>query len=106
MCMFSRVQLFVTQWTVAHSCPWDFLGKNTGVNTFQYISLNTFPPPGDLPGIETTSPMSPTLQADSLLLSHWGCPKEDKFLTKKSSFKTNHLKKLVHQTILDINQSK
>ena len=53
MCMFSHVQLFVTQWTVAHSCPWDFLGKNTGVNTFQYISLNTLPPLGDLPGIET-----------------------------------------------------
>ena len=35
-----------------------------------------FPPPGDLPspGIEPTSPASPALQADSLLLSHWGSP--------------------------------
>ena len=31
-----------------------------------------FPPPGDLPdsGIEPVSPASPTLQVDSLLLSH------------------------------------
>ena len=32
------------------------------------------PPPGDLPnpGTEPESPASPPLQADSLLLSHWG----------------------------------
>ena len=30
---FSRVQLCETLWIVAHQplCPWDFLGKNTGV---------------------------------------------------------------------------
>ena len=30
---FSRVQLFVSLWTVAHQalCPWDSPGKNTGV---------------------------------------------------------------------------
>ena len=30
---FSRVQLFVTLWTIAHQvlCPWDSPGKNTGV---------------------------------------------------------------------------
>ena len=30
---FSRVQFFVTLWTVSHQllCPWDSLGKNTGV---------------------------------------------------------------------------
>jgi len=30
---FSRVRLFVTLWTIAHSflCPWDSLGKNIGV---------------------------------------------------------------------------
>ena len=35
-----------------------------------------FPSPGDLPnlGIKTLSPMSPTLQDDSLLLSHQGNP--------------------------------
>ena len=36
LCMlsrFSRVQLFVTLWTVTHSllCPWDSPGKNTGL---------------------------------------------------------------------------
>ena len=32
-----------------------------------------FPPPGDLPypGIEPISPLSPALQVDSLLLTHW-----------------------------------
>ena len=35
-----------------------------------------FPSPGDLPdpGIELMSPVSPALQVDSLLLSHWGSP--------------------------------
>jgi len=34
------------------------------------------PPPEDLPdpGIEPTSPVSPELQVDSLLLSHQGSP--------------------------------
>ena len=38
-----------------------------------YWSGLPFPPPGDLPdlGVE---PVSPALQADSLLLSHWGKP--------------------------------
>ena len=46
-------------------CPWDFSGRNTGVGL-------PFPPPGDLPNpeIESASPASPPLQADSLLLSH------------------------------------
>ena len=29
----SRVQLFVTPWTVGLLCPWDFSGKNTGVSS-------------------------------------------------------------------------
>ena len=35
-----------------------------------------FPPPGDLPhpGIKPTSPVSPSLQVDSLPLSHWEAP--------------------------------
>ena len=34
----------------------------------------TLPPPGNLPdpGMEPTSPVSPTLQADSLPPGHWG----------------------------------
>ena len=33
VCTLSLVQLFVTQWTIAHRtpCSWDFSGKNTGV---------------------------------------------------------------------------
>ena len=36
-----------------------------------------FPSPGDLPGpgTEPASPVSPTLQTDSLPLSHWGSPR-------------------------------
>ena len=41
-------------------CPWDFPGKNTGVDAFI--------PLGDLhdPGIESVSPVSPALLAYSL----------------------------------------
>ena len=69
----SHVRLFLTLWTVAHQAPLSMgsPGKNTGVSC-------RFPPPGDLPdpGIEPTSPASPALQADSLLPSHQGSPKE------------------------------
>ena len=36
---FSRVQLFVTPWTVATTflCPWDSLGKNTGVGCHAFL---------------------------------------------------------------------
>ena len=42
-----------------------------GISRQEYWSGLPFPPPGDLPnpGIK---PMSPALQADSLLLNHWG----------------------------------
>ena len=45
-------------------------------STQEYSSGLLFPSPGDLPnpGIEPTSPVSPALQADSSLLSHWGLP--------------------------------
>ena len=51
-------------------CPWGFSGKNTGVGCH-------FPPPGDLPnsGIESTSPASPALQADSLAVEPPGKPR-------------------------------
>jgi len=56
----SRVQLFVTPWTVAHQAP-PFMGFSKQ----EYWSGLPFPSPGDLPnpGIE---PRSPTLQADTL----------------------------------------
>ena len=41
-----------------HLCPWNSLGKSTGMDRH-------FPSPGDLPNPEN-EPRSPTLQADSL----------------------------------------
>ena len=49
-------------------CPWDFPGKNTGVGCHLLLQGNL-----PDPGIEPTSPVSPALQVDSLLLSHRGC---------------------------------
>ena len=56
----SRVQLFVTPWTVAYQAP-----LFMGFSGREYWSGMPFPSPGDLsnPGIE---PESPTLQADIL----------------------------------------
>ena len=47
-----------------------------GFSRREYWSGLPCPPPGDLPdpGIEPTSPVSPALQVDSLLLSHPGSP--------------------------------
>ena len=56
----SRVQLFVTSWTVAHQAP-----PSVGFSRQECWSGLPFPSPGDLPnpGIE---PGSPALQADAL----------------------------------------
>ena len=56
----SRVQLFVTLWTVAHQTP-----PSMGFSRQEYWNGLAFPSPEDLPdpGIE---PGSPALQADSL----------------------------------------
>ena len=56
---FSHVQLFVTQWTVAHQAP-----MSMGFSRQEYWSGLPFPSPGDRPdpGIE---PGSPILQADT-----------------------------------------
>ena len=47
-----------------------------GFSWQEYWSGLPSPSPGDLPnpGIKPESPMSPALQADSLPLSHRGCP--------------------------------
>ena len=60
MKLLSRVQLFVTPWTVAYQAP-----PSMEFSRQEYWSRLPFPSPGDLPnqGIE---PMSPTLQADVL----------------------------------------
>ena len=59
LCSVSRVQLFVTLWTVAHPSPLSMGFFRSGL---------PFPPPGDLPdrGIKPVSPVSSALQADSL----------------------------------------
>ena len=56
----SRVQLFVTTWTVAYQVP-----QSMGFSRHEYSSGLPFPSPGDPPhpGIK---PGSPTLQGDSL----------------------------------------
>ena len=56
----SCVQLFVTLWTVACTrllCPWDFLGKNSGVGC-HFLLQGIFPTQGMNP--------FPVLTADSI----------------------------------------
>ena len=64
----SRVQLFVTPWTVAHQAP-----PSMEFSRQEYWSGLPFPSPGDLPdpGIK---PGSPALQADALLSEPLGKP--------------------------------
>ena len=69
---FSCVQLFVTQWTIAHQAP---LSK--GFSREEYWSRLPCPPPGDLlsPGIEPVSLMSPALAGISFTTSAtWEAP--------------------------------
>ena len=68
---------FVTPWTVAHQAP-----LFMEFSRHEYWSGLLFPSPGNLsnPGIR---PMSPALQAASLLLSHEGSPRKQ--LTKGQS---------------------
>ena len=74
MCVLSRVQLFVTPWTAAHQAH-----LSTGSPRQEYWS--GFPTLGDPPhpGIE---PKSPTLQGDSLPLSHLGSPRGPCFMSR------------------------
>ena len=68
----NHVRLFATPWTVAHQVL-----LSMGFSRQEYWSGLPCPLPGALPdpGIELVSPVAPALQADSLLLSHPGCPK-------------------------------
>ena len=56
--MLSRVQLFVTLWTVGHQAP-----LSMEFSRQEYRSVLPFPTPGDLsdPGIEPSSPVYPAL---------------------------------------------
>ena len=64
----SRVQLFVTPWTVAYQAP-----PSMGFSRQEYWSGLPCPPTGDLPnpGIQ---PRSPALQADALTSEPPGKP--------------------------------
>ena len=62
--MLSHVWFFATLWTVAHQAP-----LSMGISRQQYWSGLPFPPPGDLPH-PVIEPVSPALQADTLLLRH------------------------------------
>ena len=66
----SRVQIFMTPWTVAYQAP-----LSMGFFRQEYWSGLPFPSPGDLPnpGIE---PRSPALQADALTSEPLGKPPE------------------------------
>ena len=70
-CVLSRVQLFVTSWTVALQAL-----LSVGFPRQEYWSGFSFPPPGDLPDprIEPVSPMSPALQTDFLPAEPLGKP--------------------------------
>ena len=69
--LLSRVQFFATPWTAAHQAP-----LSMGFSRQEYWSGLPFSYSRDLPdpGIEPLSPTAPTLQADSLPLSHQGNP--------------------------------
>ena len=60
----SRVQLFVTLWTVAHQAP-----PSKGFSRQEYWSGLPFPSPG-----ESSWPRDPTLQADALTSEPPGKP--------------------------------
>ena len=71
---FSRVQLFVTSWSIAHQTP-----LSMGFSRHEFWSGLPGHPPGDLPhpGIKSRSPVSPALQAILYLLSHQENPRGD-----------------------------
>ena len=67
-CLFSRVHLSVTPWTVARQAP-----LSVGFSRQGYWSGLPFPPPGDLPTLGI-KPASPALQVDSLSAELLGKP--------------------------------
>ena len=65
---FSRVQLFVTLWTIAHQAP-----QSMGFPKQEYWSGLPFLPPGDLlnPKMEPESPVSPALAGGPFYHQHY-----------------------------------
>ena len=74
--LFSCVELFETLWPVAHQAP-----LSMGFFRQEYWSGLPFPPSGNLPHLGMES-KSPSLEADSLPLSHQGSPKSIYLETK------------------------
>ena len=73
--LLSRVQLFVTPWTVACILrPWDFLGKSTGVGC-HFLLQGIFPTQGSNPGL-------PHCRQTLYHLSHQGSPQYYRTLLK------------------------
>jgi len=93
--MLSHVRLFVTPWTVSHKllCPWDFPGKNTGVDchfllhSTHWLCLNdvriicgvsSVTQPLQPPGLQHTRPPcpspTPSVYSNSCPLSWWCHP--------------------------------
>ena len=64
----SRVQLFVTPWSIAYQAP-----QSVKIFRQEYRSALPFPSPENLPN-PGTEPRSPTLQADALLSEPPGKP--------------------------------
>ena len=83
----SHVQLFATPWPVALRAP-----MSEEFSRQAYWNGLSFPTPGDLPDpeIKLTSLVSPTLQADSLPLSHQGSPDIVRYQHLKVSFLSHH----------------
>ena len=79
---------FATLWTVACQAS-----LSMGFSRQEYWSRLPCPSPGDLsdPGIKPTSPLSPALWADSLLLSHQGSPEFTVYHGHKESDTTEQL---------------
>ena len=71
VCMLSRVRLYETPWTVAGQVP-----LSMGFPKQEYWSRLSFPPSEDLtdPGIELSSPASPTLAGRFLTTLPTGKP--------------------------------
>ena len=67
---FSCVRLLATVWTIARQAP-----LSRGLSRQEYWSGVPCPLPADLPN-PWIKAGSPELEVDSLLLSHWGSPKQ------------------------------
>ena len=79
--MLSRVQLFVTPWTVSHQDP-----LSTEFSRQEYWGGQSFPSPGDLPD-PGVKPRSPVLQANSLPAGPRGKPCSSKEEPPNLNFK-------------------